>query len=126
MKHFANTTGARRDVVDALAKRLNVRPARYKRRVANVLAIVGHLVSRVRRLDNYTLRTSFLPETTRNARDVLVAAVEPDELLFTALPEALGFKPVPSDAKSYSNARSPMPTRLELFLTNSIDATNCS
>ena len=106
VKHFANTTGARRDVVDALAKRLNVRPARYKRRVANVLAIVGHLVSRVRRLDNYTLRTSFLPETTRNARDVLVAAVEPDELLFAALPEALGFKPVSSDAKSYSNAGS--------------------
>ena len=106
VKHFANTTGARRDVVDALAKRLNVRPARYKRRVANVLAIVGHLVSRVRRLDNYTLRTSFLPETTRNAREVLVAAVEPDELLFTALPEVLGFKPVSSDAKSYSNAES--------------------
>ncbi|MDE0701950.1 MAG: hypothetical protein OXH61_14650 [Acidimicrobiaceae bacterium] len=106
VKHFANTTGARRVVVDALAKRLNIRPARSRRRVANVLAIVGHLVSRVRRLDNYTLRTAHLSEATRTARDALVAAVEPDELLFAALPEALGFRPVRSDAKSYSAAQS--------------------
>lgn len=106
VKHFANTTGARRVVVDALAKRLNIRPARSRRRVANVLAIVGHLVSRVRHLDNYTLRTAYLSEATRNARDALVAAVEPDELLFAALPEALGFRPVRSDAKSYSAAQS--------------------
>ncbi len=106
VKHFANTTGARRVVVDALGKRLNVRPARNKRRVANVLAIVGHLVSRVRRLDNYSLRTANLSETTRNARDALVAAVEPDDLLFATLPKALGFRPVRSDAKSYSAAQS--------------------
>ena len=37
---------------------------------------------------------------------MLLAAVEPDELLFTALPEVLGFKPLSSDAKSYSNAES--------------------
>ena len=106
MKHFANTSGARRKVVDALAKRLNVQPGRHKRRVANVLAVVGHLVARVRRLDNFTLRTAHLTDTTRGAREVLLAAVEPDELLFTALPEVLGSKPVSSDAKSYSAAES--------------------
>ncbi len=105
VKHFANTTGARRQVIDELAARLGVRPAFRKHRVENVLAIVGHLVSRVNRLDNYTLHTRNLPEATKHAREALVTAIEPDELLFEALPEALGFKPVPADTKSYAKAR---------------------
>ena len=105
IKNFANTTGARRQVIGALARRLEVRPTFRKQRVANVLAIVGHLVSQIRHLDNYTLRTSNIAATTRNARDTLVAAVEPDELLFVTLPKALGFKPVPSDTKTFWNAR---------------------
>ena len=100
VKHFANTTGARRQVVDALAQRLGVRPAARHRRVANVLAIVGRLVSKIRGLNNFTLRTSRLSPTARNARDVIVAAVEPDELLFETLPEALGFDPVSSDLRN--------------------------
>ena len=104
-KHFANTTGARRQVIDELAARLGVRPAFRKHRVANVLAIVGHLVSLVNRLDNYTLHTRNLPEPAKDAREALVTAVEPDELLFIALPKALGFRPVPADTKSYAKAR---------------------
>lgn len=106
IKHFANTSGARREVVERLAARLDVKPAPGRRRVANVLAVVGRLVSRIRHLDNYTLRTLDLPETAQRARDALLAAVEPDELLFNALPEALGFKPVRANAKSYSAAAS--------------------
>lgn len=104
IKHFANTSGARREVIRQLAIRLNIRPVRGKRRVANVLAIVGYLVSCVRQLDNYTVRTANLPETTRRVRETLLSAVEPDQLLFTALPEALGFKPIKASAKSYSAA----------------------
>ena len=44
IKHFANTTGARRQVVDALADRLGLQPGFRKHRVANVLTVVGHLV----------------------------------------------------------------------------------
>jgi len=105
IKHFANTTGARRQVIDKLAGRLNVRPSFRKHRVANVLSIVGHLVSHVRRLDNYTLRTANLSEATLSARDALLEAVEPDELLFGALPRALGFRAVPSTTATYKNAR---------------------
>jgi ADP-ribose pyrophosphatase YjhB (NUDIX family) len=105
IKHFANTTGARREVVDALATRLDVRPGFRKHRVANVLAIVGHLISEMSHLDNYTLRTGNLTEATLQARQALVSAVEPDELLFVTLPKALGFKLVPSDTETYSRAR---------------------
>jgi hypothetical protein len=104
IKHFANTTGARRQVIDALATRLEVRPGFRKHRVANVLAIVGHLVSQVSHLDNYTLRTRNITPDALRTRDALVSAVEPDELLFATLPEALGHKPVPADANTYGNA----------------------
>jgi len=101
IKHFANTTGARRDAIDHLAAHLGVKPRFRKHRVGNVLAIVGHLVTRIRNLDNYTRRTQNLTSATRTARDVLLEAVEPDALLFTTLPEALGLMPIPSDADTY-------------------------
>ena len=104
IKHFANTTGARRQVIDAIAKHLGVRPGFRKHRVANVLSIVGHLVSQMRTLDNYTLLTGNLSSTTLKARDTLVAAVEPDELLFDSLPKVLGFRPIPADKKTYGKA----------------------
>ncbi len=104
IKHFANTTGARRDVVVALAERLEIRPRFRKHRVANVLTVVGHLVFRLTRLDGYTLRTSNLPAQVLGARDVLTTAVEPDSLLFFSLPESLGFPPVSAQAESYSQA----------------------
>ncbi len=106
IKHFANTRGARREVIGELANRLDVRPVRGKRRVANVLAIVSHLVARIRVLDNYTLRTSSLSEQTRLVRAALLGAVEPDDLLFRALPEALAFMPVEASDKSYPAAAS--------------------
>ncbi|MDE0268832.1 MAG: hypothetical protein OXI96_07345 [Acidimicrobiaceae bacterium] len=104
IKHFANTTGARRLVVDALARRFQLRPSFRKHRVSNVLTVIGHLVSRINRLDNYTRRTHNLKHKTVGARDILLKAVEPDELLFNSLPEALGFPPVPAKADAYAHA----------------------
>ena len=104
IKHFANTTGARRQVIDALAGQLKLRPSFHKHRVANVLTVVGHLVSRITRLDNYTRQTHNLSLSTIRVRDVLLEAVEPDELLFNSLPEALGFAPVPAGAGDYALA----------------------
>ncbi len=105
IKHFSNTTGARRKVIEALAERLGVRPRFRKHRVANVLAVVGHMVVEVRNLDNYTQRTRNLMPTTREVRDVLAAAVEPDKLLFEDLPTVLGLSPVPSGTETYPDAR---------------------
>ena len=101
IKHFANTSGARRQVVDELANRFAIRPRFRKHRVSNVLAIVGHLVTKIQRLDNYTRRTASLPADVTAVRDVLFAAVEPDELLFETLPTALRLRPVPANTKAY-------------------------
>ena len=102
IKHFANTIGARRHVIEALAGHLGGHSAFRNHRVGNVLSVVGHLVSRVRNLDSYTRRTRNLTADTRRVRDALVAAVEPDELLFDTLPDVLGFRPVPADTKTYA------------------------
>ena len=102
VKHFANTTGPRRHVIDALGKRLRVGPMFRRYRVANVLEIAGHLVSQVRRLDNFTRRTRTISPDALAVRTAVEEAVEPDELLFRQLPECFGLPPVDVDATRYS------------------------
>ena len=104
IKHFADPTGARRQVVAALAKRFGLGGGPRRRRVANVVGVVGHLVSMARRLDRFTRRTRDLGEAALAVRSVLAATVEPDELLFDALPAALGFPPVRASAQDYGEA----------------------
>ena len=102
IKHFANATGARRQVIDALSGRLGGLAAFGNHRVGNVLSVVGLLVHQVRNLDGYTRRTRNLSAATRKVRDAIGMAVEPDELLFNTLPKALEFRPVPVDTKTYA------------------------
>lgn len=104
VKHFANTAGARGQVVAELAKRLSVGGGKGRYRVPNVVAVVGSLVSKARRFDRFTLETRDLGDAALAVRNVLVAAVEPDQLLFDALPAALGFPPVQARARVYSDA----------------------
>ena len=104
VKHFANTTGARLEVVEALAKGLGVRPGFRRLRVENVLGVVGQLITQVRRLDNFARRTRGLSAETVKAREALFAAVEPDELLFQSLPEAYALPAVSASAKQYPGA----------------------
>jgi len=104
IKHFANTTGARECVVTALAERLGVDSGSHQHRVPNVVAVVGRLVSVARRLDRFTLRTRDLGEAALAMRQTLVAAVEPDDLLFESLPTALGFPTVEMGAQDYPEA----------------------
>lgn len=105
IKHFANTTGARRQVIDELAAHLDIKPRFRKHRVSNVLSVVGHLVSRISKLSNFTLNTNDLQSSTLNVRQSLLKAVEPDELLFKSLPVALGFRSIPATTKTYTNTK---------------------
>ncbi len=110
IKHFANTKGARDQVVRALAERLGVQETEAAHTAApnllvgNVLAVVSNLVSRVRRLDNFTQHTRSLPSRVLGIRDDLLQAVEPDDLLFESLPETLNLPPVPSGKHDYADA----------------------
>ena len=94
IKHYSNAKGPRQEVIEALAAELELTKRFRKHRVGNVLAIVGHVIGVVQKLDNFAKKTDSMSEPTLAARQVLAAAVEPDELLFERLPEALGFSPV--------------------------------
>ena len=95
IKHFASTRGARRQAIDALVQQLGVKPhSGGGRRGGSVLSVVGHLVSRARRLDSFAQKAGSLAPQTVAVRDVLLAAVEPDELLFESLPEVLGLQEI--------------------------------
>jgi len=102
IKHFANAAGVRRNVINALAERLGVRPAYRQYRVANVLGIASHLVSQFRRLEQFTLRTRSVSPDALAVRAAIMEAVEPDELLFDRLPGCFSLPPVPTDAEPYA------------------------
>lgn len=102
IKNFGSTTGTRADVLRELTAQLGARHLGHTQyRVSSVLSVAGHLVRQMSILDNYTRRTSRLDKRAKRVRDELFKAVEPDELLFNALPEALGFPRVSMDASSY-------------------------
>ncbi len=122
VKHFANTTGARLQVVQAVSERMGVRSRLGRVRVANVLAVVGQLVARVRRLDTFTRRTESLDAATTRVREALFTAVEPDELLFQSLPEALGLPAVPVSATEYPASH----TYASRLLTAMDELTGCA
>lgn len=103
IKHYANAKGARREVIEALAGGLGITKRYRRHRVGSVLAIVGHVIGVVQQLDNFGRKTESLSEQALAAREVLTTAVEPDELLFERLPEALGFPPIRA-TKPYSQS----------------------
>jgi hypothetical protein len=86
--------GVRQAVFAHLQRLLSVEiasePSRYRN--PTVLSVVRPLISFVRALPNYTLRTKRVSEEAQAVRRALVATREPDELVFTLLPEALGYK----------------------------------
>lgn len=104
VKHYANASGKRAQIIAALAQHLDITPGHHKQRVSNVLAIVGELVTRLSALPRHTLTADNLSNSASEVRDAILNAVEPDELLFTALPKALGHEPVGPKTKPDDSA----------------------
>jgi hypothetical protein len=69
-------------------------------RNGTLLGVTGPLLAMIRNLPTYTLRTSALSGSTRSARDTILSAREPDELIFTDLPRALGMEGLGAKAGS--------------------------
>lgn len=97
VKHFASRTGPRSQLLTAIAEQLQIPVSRPEKRqqVGSVLAVVSHLVRTIADVPPYIKRTAHLEKSTVAVRKHLLEATEPDELLFSAIPAALGFEPVP-------------------------------
>ncbi len=103
VKHFASRDGSRARFLAAAADALGITKTtgRRYRRVGSVLAVLSHLISVMNSLPEYAKRTGYMEPDALRVRRQLLLATEPDELLFKALPEALGKRPIPAAAGSY-------------------------
>jgi hypothetical protein len=97
IKNFAASTGDRGKVIALLANELKVDITPLdRRRNTTVLALMAPLLGTVRRLPDYTLKTTEMSDKAVAVRDALLAAREPDEVLFRDLPVALDLAPIPA------------------------------
>jgi len=96
VKYFASRAGARAELLTEFVETMKISVRRGPRngRVGSVLAVLSHLVATLNALPEYVRRTSKLSEDALVIRRALLTATEPDELLFTSIPEALGLSAV--------------------------------
>ena len=96
--------GIRTDVFTRLLQMLKQSKVPEK---PDLLTVVTPLIRFIVQLPKYTLATQALSDSTKNLRQVVLKAREPDELLFKQLPEAIGFSAfsieVGADAKTASD-----------------------
>ncbi|MEZ0094107.1 ATP-binding protein [Streptacidiphilus sp. EB129] len=94
--------GLRHSVVKNLTVALNgEQPRSQALRNPALLAVTRALLERVMVLTPYARRTQRLSKDAIAVRSALIAAQDPDELLFGALPKALGLNPItPEQRKS--------------------------
>lgn len=100
IRNFA-LRGARAKVVAELARVLQVEQRdRPQQRASTIIGVVSPLLRAMRNLPPYALRTRTLSASTLGLRSALLSAREPDQLLFAALPTALGFAPIAANKKT--------------------------
>lgn len=87
LKRF-RIAGIRADLLAQFSEMLN-QPLTSKN--SNLLTIVTPLIHSIAQLPKYALTTQELSDVSKNVRETILNAREPDELLFTQLPEALEF-----------------------------------
>jgi hypothetical protein len=96
LKSYAARAGLRATLLTAVADRLRLPASRGPRngRVGSVLAVVSRLVATVNGLPEFTRKTRSLSKVTLAIRRAIESATEPDELMFKAIPAALGHAPI--------------------------------
>ena len=96
VKYF-EVSGLRAEIFHELGKILSSDRSHTDETFRNrtILSIVKPLVGFAQRLPKFTLLTSnWVTDEAKAVRKALLEAKEPDELLFTALPQACGLPPI--------------------------------
>ncbi len=99
VKYF-EVSGLRAEIFRELGKILSSDRSKtdINLRNATILSIVKPLVGFAKRLSHFTLTTeSRVTDEAKAVRKALLEAKEPDELLFSALPQACGLPPITGD-----------------------------
>jgi hypothetical protein len=115
--------GQRHAVLTCLAAALGVEVPRSRaERNPQLLAVTRSVLERVANLTPYALRTRRLSPEALRTRDVLSIATDPDELVFSALPRAVGFEPIPVDSPADEQMANAYVSRLTRALDELRDA----
>ena len=83
---------------DVLAQYLDALDQTSDTNIPNLLAVAIPLMIFVSRLTKYTLTTQTLNENSKNLREVILDAREPDTLLFHDLPKVMKYPPFSAEA----------------------------
>ena len=93
---YCKIEGVRAELFEKLLTVLEVKAS--QEREIELLDVVKKLCVFVAQLPTYVLNTKKLSPTALAVRDIILNAREPAKLLFTELPKACGFDPIPHDA----------------------------
>lgn len=89
-----HTSGARSSVIDALKAALEIPQfSSSGLRNATLLSVIRPMVAELRRVPDFGMRTESISVSAQRVRKVLLTVREPDELVFSTLPEAVGMEP---------------------------------
>lgn len=92
VKYISISDGARRQVLAEIADRLNVQmPTAGARR--SLLIIIQNFFNELRALSPYAKQTRTLSPAAQAVRQTIMGVRDPDEFVFSALPNALGLAP---------------------------------
>lgn len=93
---YCKIEGVRAELFERLMTVLEIKAS--EDREVELLDVVKKLCVFVAQLPAYVLNTNKLLPTALAVRDIILNAREPAKLLFTDLPKACGFEPIPADA----------------------------
>jgi hypothetical protein len=111
--------GQRHLVLEQIAAELGVTPTLHHPSISRnpaLLVITRELLNQMRSLSGYAARTQRLSSHAIAVRRALIAARDPDDLLFTALPRALDLQPIRAEAESSQDLAREYASRLSAAL----------
>jgi hypothetical protein len=113
VKYTPAGDGQRGSIIKKLMVSLGVEAPRSKAlRNPDLLAVASALITRVADLNKYARTTKNISADARAVRAAIAKAVDPDELVFHALPKALGLPEVPARTRASAEAANTYVERL--------------
>ncbi|MEV0584013.1 ATP-binding protein [Nonomuraea sp. NPDC050310] len=113
VKYTPAGDGQRGSVIKKLTVSLGVEAPRSKAlRNPDLLAVASALIMRVADLNKYAGTTKNISADARAVRATIAKAVDPDELVFHALPKALGLPEIPAHTRADTEAANTYVERL--------------
>ncbi|NJP53888.1 ATP-binding protein [Streptomyces sp. SBST2-5] len=113
VKYTPAGDGQRGSIIKKLMVSLGVEAPRSKAlRNPDLLAVASALITRVADLNKYARTTKNISADARAVRTAIAKAVDPDELVFHALPKALGLPEVPARTRASAEAANTYVERL--------------